>query len=161
MGRRKEVAFPPESITFSFTSVKGGAMGPKERVFKKAYAAELLRLADNDLVAARALAKEPTVRPETALLLAQQSVEKALKSVLCWTGKAVPLTHDIYALVDRLGPDAVPPHGHDLDDLTPYATIRRYEEGTFEIQAEDVAQMFAAVEDVLAWCKSMIEAKAT
>jgi len=133
-------------------------MGPKERIFKKSYAGELLAIAENDLVAARALATQTDVRPETTLMLAQQCVEKALKSALCALGKPIPMTHDLYAIVSRFDADNLPPHGYDLDDLTPYATIRRYEEGRFEITPDDIAAGITVCESVLKWCRQCLEA---
>lgn len=69
-------------------------MRPSERLFKPGYALTLLRLADDELVAAESLG--PTkVRPETILFHVQQAVEKALKAVLCHVRKPIPMTPEI------------------------------------------------------------------
>lgn len=126
-------------------------MGPNEKKFKPEYADELFRIAQSDLVTARALVQHPEVRPETVLLHCQQSIEKGLKSLLCFQGRPVPFTHELYAIVDRFRGD-LPPGGFDLQDLTPFVTIRRYEEGQYEISADELIDAIAVAEAVLAWC---------
>jgi len=128
----------------------------KDRIFKKEYAKELLTIAENDLVAANALKNDKNVRYETVLLMAQQAVKKSLKSVLCILQKPIPMTHDVYLIIDRLGEEHKPPHYEYLDDLTPYATIRRYKEEKFEITENDIAFTLNMVKDVLFWCNEKI-----
>lgn len=131
-------------------------MGPQKRLFPKAYAKELLKLANLDLESAKVLQSASGLRKDPALFLVQQAIEKALKSVLCFSGIAIPLTHDLYALVLLLEQIEVPPGGFDLHDLTPYATIRRYEEGSFEPTPEDVEVALNAADLVLKWAKKKI-----
>lgn len=128
-------------------------MGPQRRKFPKRYAHELLRLAKLDLDAARLLvkARDSKLRLDPAMFLVQQSVEKALKAVLCNEGEPLPLTHDIYALVLLVEKFESPPHGFNLHDLTPYATVRRYEEGAFEPSEEDAQAAISSAEDVIRW----------
>jgi HEPN domain-containing protein len=128
-------------------------MNSNERIFKREYAAELLQIAENDLVAAAALAPIKGVRKETVLFHVEQSVEKALKSVLCYLGKPVPFTHDLYAIIQRFDESNMPPGGFALHDLTPFATIRRYEEGNYLIEENDISIAIDSGELVLAWAR--------
>jgi HEPN domain-containing protein len=125
-------------------------MSPSERVFQKAYAPELQRLAAADLKAAEALSRSD-VRKEIVLFQAQQAIEKSLKAVLCFQGKPIPMTHELNVLIDRLDRKNLPPGGIALHDFTPYATIRRYEEGKFELTAEDLSAGLELAKQVVAW----------
>ncbi len=127
-------------------------MRPNERLFKPEYAAELFSVAKNDLVTARVLTQHADVRRETVLLHCQQAVEKALNAVLCRLQCPVPLTHEIAVLVDRLRDDP-PPEGYSLQDLSPYASLMRYEEGKFELTEADVSHMISVAEKVFAWAE--------
>ncbi len=131
-------------------------MGPNEKLFRKSYAGELLNLAEEDLKTAEYLAKGVNLRPENTLFHIQQAVEKALKSVLCGKGMPVPLTHDLYAIVDRLGSADMPPGGYDLNDLTPYASVRRYEEGEAIITRHDLDIAIQIANKVIEWAKGRI-----
>lgn len=42
-------------------------MGPNEKLFKKEYAKELFKIAENDLITSKALLQAPSVRRETIL----------------------------------------------------------------------------------------------
>jgi len=132
-------------------------MGKNERVFKKEYAAELLRIAEADYHSAEILAKDPSGRKENALFHAEQAAEKALKAVLCFSGSPVPMTHELNVILTKFTDSDLPPGGDALHDLTPYATIRRYQEGTFELTAEDMAVALTAVKDVLEWAKRKLK----
>lgn len=127
-------------------------MPPKDRLYKPAYANELLLVANNDLIAARALKQHSEVRGETVLIMVQQSIEKGLNALLCAMKKPIPMTHDLYGIVVLLGDNEVPPRAAELEELTPYATIRRYEEGRFEITQEDISNAIGLAEEVVEWC---------
>lgn len=127
----------------------------KERLFKLPYAHELLVIAMNDFLAAKALIANPQVRYETAFFMLQQSVEKALKAVLVAQSKPVPLVHDLAVIIDRLDPK--PDSPDDLNELTDFASVRRYEEGTFVVTAEETAAAIKLVESTLAFAKSQIK----
>ena len=109
----------------------------KERLFKLPYARELLAIAQNDLLAAKALSANQQVRYETAFFMLQQSVEKALKAVLVAQSQPVPLVRDLAVIIDRLDPK--PNASDELNELTDFAAVRRYEEGTFLVTAEETA----------------------
>jgi HEPN domain-containing protein len=131
-------------------------MSPNERSYVKEYAHELLRLAKYDLVAASALKRSPEVRGEIVLFHVQQTIEKALKAVLCWRGIAVPWGHDLLATIQKLDPKDLPPGGFALHDLTPYATIRRYEEGVEKIPPEEIDLALTQAQAVLAWAEKRV-----
>lgn len=131
-------------------------MGPTERLFKKEYAFELFRIARADLRTAQVLSQHSDVRKETVLLHCQQCVEKTLKSILCFRERPVPFTHEIVLLVERLKDDP-PPESFALQDLTPYASLMRYEEGKFELTAEDIQNMMRLTEAVVEWAEKKIK----
>ncbi len=126
----------------------------KERRHKKEYAAELVRIAENDLIAAKTLASNKQVRVETVFFQLQQVTEKSLKALIVASGKAVPLVHDIALLMDRLA--SVHSFPDELKELTDFASVRRYEEGTFEVSFAEVDAAITSVEKALALCKSMV-----
>jgi HEPN domain-containing protein len=136
-------------------------MAPKERIFKKPYAYELIAIAKNDLRAAETLAKDSLVRKETVLMMVQQAIEKSLKSLLCSLEKPIPMTHDLFTLVQSVQAVSIElselPFALELDDLTPYASIRRYEDGIFEINNEDLKHSFKIAQEVLQWCELKIK----
>jgi HEPN domain-containing protein len=125
-------------------------------------AIELFRIAENDLQAAQTLASDPLVRRETALLMVQQSIEKAFKAVLCSHEIPVPQTHDLSLIIDRINsssaelPELIA--NTDFDELTPFATLRRYEEGHFEIIDDDMAAAITLAKRVLDWARVEIGA---
>ncbi len=129
-------------------------MTPDERLYKPEYAHELLRLSESDLLSAQILA-QGNARPETILFMAEQAVEKALKAVLCFLQQPIPISHEIILLVQKLGKKA-PPHAGAIIDLTPFATIRRYEEGKAKISNEEVQAALKVVGEVVAWCTKEI-----
>ena len=131
----------------------------KDRIFKKEYAPELFRIALNDLVAAETLAKNPEVRRETVFFQAQQSLEKALKALLCFHEKSVPMTHDLSLLIERLGEALTPKLSLDLVDLTDFASIRRYEEGKFIISNEELVATLKTIKSVLNTIKVTMKLK--
>lgn len=81
----------------------------KSRKFNKAYSSELLAIAIADLETARLLKETNLKRKENVLFHIEQSVEKAIKAVLCNLEIAIPLVHEIAILVDRLPADKMPP----------------------------------------------------
>jgi len=126
----------------------------KERLFKKPYARELMAIAKNDLVAAKFLAANTEVRFETAFFMLQQAVEKCLKAVLVAQGKPVPLVHDLAVIIDRMDPK--PGSSEELHELTDFASVRRYEEGTFVVTREETDAAIKLVEATIAFADSQI-----
>lgn len=128
----------------------------KDRVFPKEYARNLLNIAEGDFHSAKSLAKSKDGRPENVCFLAQQSVEKSLKAVLCWIEQPIPLVHDLGILVGRIPVQMIPEHGYDLTVLSPYGTIRRYEEGVPPSQ-DDLHAAVKLAEEILVWAKKAIK----
>ncbi len=127
----------------------------KDKVFKKQFASELFRIAQNDLQAAKTLNADALVRKETAMLMIQQCVEKSLKALLCSVEAGIPQTHDLSLIVDRIRlasiniPTIVA--NTDFEDLTPFATLHRYEDGNFEISEEDMQQAIELATIIIDW----------
>jgi HEPN domain-containing protein len=94
------------------------------------YAEMLLRRANGDLYACRALAGDAAVDDGVIGFHAQQAVEKALKVVLVLNDVELPRTHDLQFIVGLLRkarvslPEAFP----DTAWLTPWAAEWRYDE---------------------------------
>ncbi|MFZ4404933.1 MAG: HEPN domain-containing protein [Pseudobdellovibrionaceae bacterium] len=132
-------------------------MAAAAKKFKVEYAYELIRLAESDLESAVIL-KAGKARPENTLYHMEQVVEKSLKAILCYRKKAVPLTHDLVVILQALD-EETPPYGLALADLTPYATIRRYEEGHAEISEEELEAALKMTQDVLVWAKDKLPEK--
>ena len=125
----------------------------KERHFKKEYADELLRIARSDLESAEVLAKGAIKRKENILFHVGQAIEKALKAKLCAKGEPVPLTHDLAVIIDRFSVTDKLPHSDELDDLSQFATIRRYEEGAAILTAEEISTALVIGKNILDWAE--------
>ncbi len=125
------------------------------KLFPKEYAKELLNIAEGDFLSAQALDQSITnKRLENILFMAQQAAEKAIKSVLVHQQIAFPLVHDLGILIALLPHDKYPPHGFNLVQLNPYASIRRYEEGSLPLGRDEITVAIQAVEAVIDWaCK--------
>lgn len=133
-------------------------MSPRkqERLFSKEYAQVLWRIADGDFRTVLVLANASNYRVENAFYLAQQSIEKALKAVLVHRGIAIPMIHDLSALISKLPEDCDSPFGYELNALSEYATIRRYEEGSWTPTADELQEILAKTKAMLDWAKSVI-----
>jgi len=92
---------------------------------------QLLELADADLLAARTLSAADGIPDPIIGFHAQQSVEKALKSVLARHEIEFPFTHDLDGLVERCRSSGidVPPELDEADTLTPFGVRWRYGTG--------------------------------
>ena len=129
----------------------------KQKKFSKHYAHELISIAEEDLASARDLQTMKTHRVENIFLLAQQSLEKGLKAVLCWNEQPIPFVHDIGILVTLLLPVAEPPFGYELNDLSEFAAIRRYQEGNEEFSEEEIESVLLKVTNALVWCQTRLK----
>jgi HEPN domain-containing protein len=109
-----------------------------------------LRYAHEDLEVARRLLRDEWPPVRHVLLLAQQTVEKALKALLVWNGQEYPLTHDLGTLVQRCS--AFHPEMKKLAmpavRLTPYATWFRYPGAEEEATTAEAIELVAAAESV-------------
>lgn len=120
-------------------------------------AEQLLGLAADEEAALRAMVDVPAVTDAIVGFHAQQTVEKALKSVLAAHGVDFPFTHDLRALMDLCDSAGfpVPSVLADARRLTPYAVAQRY--GTSD--PGDIARAAAVTwaADAIAWARPLIE----
>jgi HEPN domain-containing protein len=151
-----------EKVACSMTQIKERHLSPKrhqERRFEKGYADELLRIAEGDLESARALQQSGKGRIENVYFLVQQSIEKCLKAVLVYHEQVVPLVHDLGTLIAKIPDDVITPFGYELSELNQYAAIRRYEEGVWIPDQEDLAKCMKVATDVFHWTKNHVQPK--
>ncbi len=111
-------------------------------------AARWLRYAREDYEAAVAL--RASGRPRHVCLLAQQSAEKAIKSVYALLDLRIPRSHDLDMLRSLL-PDGwgVRTHFEDLAGLSAWAVESRYPGDLPEASAEDADAAIASAREVL------------
>ena len=131
----------------------------KDQLYKKEYAIQLIRIAAADLVSAKALEKVGEGRPENVCFLAQQAIEKSLKAVICHLEIAIPFSHSLELLTSLIPKDSKPPNSENLESLTEYATIRRYEEGFAKLEKADLEAVIFTAENTLHWAQKIINEK--
>lgn len=132
-------------------------MTPLSKKFHRAYAKTLFKIAEGDLATAEILLAHSGGRPENTFYLCQQAIEKTLKAVLCHHGFAIPMTHDIGALLAAL-PEGIsrPPEETSLLGLTEFAMTRRYEEGLYEYTPEEMRAAVGATEKLVSWAGAVL-----
>jgi HEPN domain-containing protein len=91
---------------------------------------------------------------------AQQSVEKAMKAVLCVHGAGYPRTHNIAMLLGLLRGKGVPdpPEADGLTELTPFVGGFRYEDEGREDRNLPLDRAWAATcaERTIRWAESIL-----
>ena len=128
-----------------------------QRKYNKEYAVVLLRIAEGDLKTVNILTEAiHEGRPENILFIAQQSIEKSLKSVLVHLGISFPLIHDLGILITLIPENYAPPYGYDLRELNQYATTRRYEDGHYKLTDEEIMAAVHGAKMVLSWAQKNI-----
>jgi HEPN domain-containing protein len=128
----------------------------QEKLFAVQYAPELIRIAEGDLGSARLLLEQFGMfksRAENIFFLAQQSMEKSLKAVLCLHGVPVPLVHELGTLIAKLPANSNPVVGYEISKLSEFASVRRCEEGALELTADEASDVVNVAEKVLIWAK--------
>ena len=117
-----------------------------------------LRFAGEDLKAARKLCGDPDMLPNIVGFHAQQAVEKSIKAMLIHAGEQFPFTHDLEELFNRYGAGGrpIPFDPAKLDELTPYATHRRYPGYVHQSGVKEQQRLLALAEEVFAWAQSVI-----
>ena len=131
-----------------------------ERRFERAYARELLQISEEDLSTARFLISEidtRQVRKENIFFFAQDSINKALRAVLCHDELPVPLVHDSGILVERVQHKRNYHLGYQVISLTEFAGVRRYEQGRVILTKEEAQDVIALGEETITWARSIIE----
>jgi HEPN domain-containing protein len=116
----------------------------------------LLRLADDDLAAFRALAALSHIRQALAYFHAQQAIEKALKAVLFSRSVEFRKTHDLFELADRLTKAGIDlPHNADeLAQINPYAVELRYDDEVITTLNRETVETIAT--NTLTWARNII-----
>lgn len=128
----------------------------REQNFKHAYASELLRIAEGDFETLEVLTCAQKGRAENVCFIAQQVVEKSIKAVLVSRSIAIPFTHNLEILLDRLDEADLPPEAAVIPDLTEYASIRRYEEAVIDLDKDDLQGVFEIAKSTLTWAKALV-----
>ena len=121
-------------------------------------ALRLLRLAQRDRDAFIVLVAAGPAIHAVAGFHAQQSVEKALKALLCLRDADFPRTHDLELLASRLAAtgQALQVDATRLRALTPYAVDFRYDDEPARLLTE--TDMRGIVQEVLAFVSAEIGA---
>lgn len=122
-------------------------------------AEELLVLACEDEVAARAMLDVGVVTDRIVGFHAQQAVEKALKAVLAARDVEFPFTHDLGALAELAASAgaALPPELSEIDQLTPFGVSLRYGALDDPVPVARVTALAWAGQSI-AWARSTIDA---
>lgn len=121
----------------------------KEKLFKKSYSLELQRIARGDLESAEGMRESGRGRPENVCYMAQQAIEKSLKALICHCEMPIPFTHSIELLIDRLPQDKRPRDVELLVELTDYAMLKRYNEGSEILTQSDLIATIEAANRLL------------
>ena len=119
--------------------------------------ADWLRHARSDLVLAKSRRADEDILLETLCFHAQQSVEKAIKGVLVYSGIPFPKTHNIGVLLDLLPPET--PRDMALGEaalLTDYAVTSRYPGDVEDVTTEELSMAIGTAERVLAWASGIV-----
>ncbi len=129
----------------------------KKQLFPKAYAKELFQIAAGDFFSAKTLFEAENVgRLENIVFIAQQSVEKSIKSVLVHLQIAFPMVHDLGILVALLPDDKMPPGGFALTELNPFASVRRYHVGDLPLTKDEIQAAIEIAQKVNEWAQDIL-----
>ncbi|HOC07966.1 MAG: HEPN domain-containing protein [Clostridiales bacterium] len=112
--------------------------------------------AKNDLQAALIILSSDDAAPRVACFLAQQSAEKALKSILVLKGLDVIRTHDLDAISEKLPKkESEKFESFDLAWLTEWNVEARYPGDWPEASFEDAEKAVTIATEVLNVCNSI------
>lgn len=119
----------------------------------------LLDKAAQDEAAVHELLRNRQVADEIVAFHAQQACEKALKAVLALHGVRYGRTHNLGTLLDLLtdGGVDVPPDLTEVENLTPFGVLFRYEDFPSDTEPFDRSRAYALVQRVREWAVSLIE----
>lgn len=127
------------------------------------HALGLLARARDDLYVVRRLSDDAGAPVRVLGFHAQQAAEKAIKAVLSAAGLAYPRTHNLDMLAGLLSVNGrdVPPAGSDLDLLTPFAVILRYDESLPDDEPLPApGQLVEIAEQMVSWAETLVEGEA-
>lgn len=117
--------------------------------YKKETSLKIFKVAKDDLYSAEFLFTAPKHRPETVLYLIQQSIEKAIKALIIFKEKPVPLTHDLDLLSSELPEEVSKTLPLGIGSLTQYATVQRYLDGDEVITPQDIQEAISVAKKFL------------
>ncbi len=123
-------------------------------------AKKFLELAARDCNALRVLAADSSTADEAVGFHAQQAVEKCLKAVLILHLIEFRKTHALDELIDLLKKHELPlpPDQDELDILTPYAVLLRYDFDVCEPLSREAT--ISLVKNVYVWTENLITSSA-
>lgn len=131
----------------------------QERIFKKEYSKELLKIASGDFGSAKILHENfsnASGRAENVFFMCQQSIEKSLKAVLCALGLPVPMVYELGVLVGKIPASADLEFGYELASPSEFASFRRYQEGVLILSLEEAQDVVAKTESILLWAEKIV-----
>jgi len=116
-----------------------------------------LRMADKDMAVFDYIKNAPGIALSSVCFHAQQAVEKSLKAVLYAHAIEFGRTHDLSHLSRLLSDaDVAPPiPTGELQKLSPYAVVFRYDDTDIEIITREQAGQIA--HDIRAWAGAVID----
>ena len=120
-------------------------------------AEKLLRVARRDIKAYKRLRDGGADYAVSAKFYAQQAVEKCLKAAIVITNTPAPFSHDLKDLT-RLAVSVglQPPFSPaELDKLTPYAVMMRYDDE--EIVSLSYSEATQIVEGIYKWARGVVK----
>jgi HEPN domain-containing protein len=103
------------------------------------------------------------IKPPQGVLLealcfhAQQAAEKALKAILLFNGEAIPKTHSIRMLLDRVAYNIeVPESIQEAAILTDYAVIARYPGDMEAVDIDEYLSSLRLSEALVSWAEKIV-----
>ena len=113
--------------------------------------------ADEDLLSLKALLKHQEGSPSTGCFLAQQAVEKLLKSVLVFHGAELEKIHDLLVLLNKIKPyePEISQFSEDVAVLTRYYIETRYPGDYPEFTWKECEDAFKIAEKIMEYVKQL------
>jgi HEPN domain-containing protein len=113
--------------------------GTKEELVKAWF-----RKAENDLISAEKLSREPNITLDTSVYHCQQCAEKAIKGYLVYLDMEIPKTHDLRVLINIASEEdnTILVLQEAADFLTPLSVEFRYPDDDFEPTTEEFNEAF-------------------
>jgi len=100
----------------------------------------------------------PQILLEQLCFHAQQAAEKALKAILVAYDVALPRTHNLRTLFDRLPADvSVPSDILEAAGLSDYAVASRYPGTSEPVENEEYREAISLAETVVYWAERVID----
>jgi HEPN domain-containing protein len=117
----------------------------------------LLHKASQDEAVMSRLLPDADIDDEVIGFHAQQAVEKSLKAWLTHKGIDYPRSHSLETMLGLLNAQGLglPPHLDDVSQLTPFATVFRYEDMPFSVSFDRPAAMIL-VRGILAHVRNVV-----